>query len=47
MKRSMLGLTNRSMVTTADKITAYETWLQASHASHTLNRKQAVKDVKK
>jgi len=38
MKRFVFGLTSKSMVTTADRIAAYETWLQASHASYTLDR---------
>ena len=38
MKRFSIGLTSKSMVTTEEKITAYETWLQASHASYTLDR---------
>jgi hypothetical protein len=38
MKRFVHGKTSKSMVTTEDNITAYETWLQASHASHTLDR---------
>jgi hypothetical protein len=38
MKRFVYGITGKAMVTTEDKITAYETWLQASHASYTLDR---------
>ena len=38
MKRFANGITCKSMVTTADKITAYDTWMIDSHASYTLNR---------
>ena len=38
MKRFINGITSKSMVTTEDKVTTYETWLQASHASYTLDR---------
>jgi len=38
MKRFIYDITSKSMVTTEDKITAYETWLSLSHASYTLNR---------
>jgi hypothetical protein len=38
MKRFINGLTCKSKVTTEDNITAYETWLNVSHASHTLDR---------
>ena len=38
MKRFAIGLTSKALVTTEDKITAYETWLQALHATYTLNR---------
>jgi hypothetical protein len=38
MKRSANGLTSKTMVTTEEQITAYETWLQESHASYTLYR---------
>jgi len=38
MKRFAIDLTSKSMVTTEDNITVYETWLNASHASYTLER---------
>lgn len=38
MKRFKLGSTGKAIVTPEDKITAYEIWLNDSHASHTLNR---------
>ena len=34
------------MVTTADKVTTYETWLQASHASYTQDRYRQAKNEK-
>ena len=38
MKRFVHGLTSKAMVTTEERVTAHETWLQASHASYTLDR---------
>ena len=38
MKRFANSLTSKAMVTTADKITDYESWLNASHASYTPDR---------
>ena len=38
MKRFAIGLTSNYMVTTAEKITAYETELKHSYASYTQNR---------
>jgi hypothetical protein len=38
MKRFVHGLTTKAMFTTEEKVTAYETCLDDSHASHTLDR---------
>jgi hypothetical protein len=38
MKRFVNGLNIKTIVTTEDKIAAYDTWLPLSHASYTLNR---------
>ena len=38
MKRFVYGITSKSLVTTEDKVTAYETCQSLSHASYTLNR---------
>jgi hypothetical protein len=38
MKRFVLDMTSKAMVTTEDKVTTYETWLNVSHASYTLDR---------
>jgi len=38
MKRFVNGSTSKSMVTTEDKVAAYETWSYDSHASYTLDR---------
>jgi len=38
MKRFVNDITSKYMVTTEDKVTAYETCLQASPASYTLDR---------
>jgi len=44
MKRFVHGIASKYMVTTEDKITAYETWLQASHTSYTLDRYEQLKN---
>jgi hypothetical protein len=38
IKRFAIGVTNKPMVTTEDKVTAYETVLMSSLASYTLDR---------
>jgi len=41
MKRCVIGINSKSMVTTEDKVTAYETLPYVSHASYTLDRCRA------
>ena len=43
MKRFVIGKTSKAMVTTEEKVTAYETWSYASLASYTLDRQTAQK----
>ena len=38
MKRFVYGLTSSTMANSRHYIHLYETWLQASHASYTLDR---------
>ena len=38
MKRFAIGLIGKTMVTTEDKIVAYEIYAKPSHASYTLDR---------
>lgn len=38
MKRLGYSITSKSMVTTEDEVTAFETWSNVLHASYTLDR---------